>query len=345
MHSESDADIVKSIQVSPLHKIFAAAGASLVSAVVVNPLDVAKVCGLFSLESLFNGINRVLNMTQTRIQAQGIVDVSRSAPSGASLLEKWNFAGCGPACVRSMNPAANCGPACLPYAGTVDALKRIAQSEGMRSLWRGTDVALLMAIPMVGIYLPLYDYLLERSQSHGVVAAPLIAGTVARTVAVYCTSPFELLRTRFQASRPGANMSLMEHLPAPHRLWTGVGATLARDVPFSALYWAMVEPIRCSLLKSSDPLHVASINVVAGGLSGWIAGAVTTPLDVVKTRTQLALEQQPLLPTLRNIALKEGVGGLFQGWSARAGKAAPACAIVLSSYEVLKHIYADDREE
>jgi solute carrier family 25 protein 39/40 len=38
-------------------------------------------------------------------------------------------------------------------------------------------------------------------------------------------------------------------------MWTGVGATLARDVPFSALYWGLVEPIRTTLLP---PPHGAS---------------------------------------------------------------------------------------
>jgi solute carrier family 25 protein 39/40 len=68
-------------------------------------------------------------------------------------------------------------------------------------LWRGTDVALMMAIPMVGVYLPLYDYLLEKLQQEQAGAvAPLAAGTLARMAAVYCTAPFELARTRLQAA-------------------------------------------------------------------------------------------------------------------------------------------------
>ena len=35
-------------------------------------------------------------------------------------------------------------------------------------------------------------------------------------------------------------------------LWTGVGATLARDVPFSALYWALLEPVRTFLLPAEQ---------------------------------------------------------------------------------------------
>jgi len=305
---------------------------------------------------------------------QGALDTtSRSIQPNASLLEKWNFAGCGPSCVRVGDPAlpaSACGPACEPvaYRGTFHALRTIARQEGPGVLWRGTDVAMMMAIPMVGIYLPLYDYMLEGMQQNGVGGySPLIAGSLARMVAVFCTSPFELVRTRMQAVKaapvtpagygvapargPAPVPRLLQHLPMQEgasrlstlrTLWTGVGATLARDVPFSALYWALVEPIRASLLPPTgarSELEVMSVNVTAGGTAGALSGAITTPLDVVKTRTQLAMgEERSVMRTLRSILRTEGLPGLYQGWSARAAKAAPACAIVLSAYEMLKFL-------
>lgn len=221
---------------------------------------------------------------------------TRTIQPATSLLEKWNFASCGTSCVRLSNPAlppTACGPACEPvtYRGTLHALRTIAATEGLLTLWRGTSVALIMAIPMVGVYLPLYDHLLEEFQLKGMGGyTPLLAGTLARTAAVTCTAPLELMRTRAQAVRsvpvaavaaaPAARLppvSMLQlvaaggpgtssRLKALGRMWTGVGATLARDVPFSGMYWALVEPIRASLLPPTPPSEwdVMNANVTAG---------------------------------------------------------------------------------
>jgi solute carrier family 25 protein 39/40 len=57
-------------------------------------------------------------------------------------------------------------------------------------------------------------------------------------------------------------------LRAVGRMWTGVGATLARDVPFSALYWGMVEPIRGSLLPADAAADASEWQVFTANVTG-----------------------------------------------------------------------------
>ncbi|KAL6646607.1 hypothetical protein ACP70R_015684 [Stipagrostis hirtigluma subsp. patula] len=73
-------------------------------------------------------------------------------------------------------------------------------------------------------------------------------------------------------------------------LRTGVGAQLARDVPFSAICWSTLEPIRRKLLGLVEEGNAASVlgaNFAAGFVAGSLAAGATCPLDVAKTRRQI----------------------------------------------------------
>lgn len=101
---------------------------------------------------------------------------------------------------------------------------------------------------------------------------------------------------------------------------------------------------------SSTSRQVLWANLVAGSTAGALAAAVTTPMDVLKTRLQ-TLDSQPAhscctagkpasppgsVELLRQIHRTEGLRGLFAGVVPRVARAAPACAVVLSTYELLK---------
>lgn len=161
-------------------------------------------------------------------------------------------------------------------------------------------------------------------------------------------------------------------------LWRGLTLTLWRDVPFSGLYWLGYETVRSRLtdLREKRQGHDFSIDenlsearlrsqshenhtdtfldsFAAGATSGAFASIVTTPFDVGKTRTQTyqhqagsatkgaaqAPEQRNMVRLLWHIFQTEGVAGLWKGWIPRTLKVAPACAIMISSYEVGKRAF------
>ncbi|XP_024382471.1 mitochondrial carrier protein MTM1 [Physcomitrium patens] len=335
-------------------KAISAAGAAVISAVIVNPLDVAK----------------------TRLQAQGAgVSYQQTAceMEGSKSFKVSVDGRCPPACPRTTvaGVSYNCPPPGQQYKGTLDVMRRVAREEGFIRLWRGLNASLAIAVPSVGIYLPSYDLLQDTmcrysdENSLGLKPyAPMLAGALARSLAVLVCSPLELAKTRMQAQvdpRTGKLPGIVSVLRSVNNtyatdggrlqgirvMWTGVGAQLARDVPFSAICWSVLEPVRGFALETAGPdPHIGRVlgaNFAAGMLAGGIAAAATCPLDVVKTWRQI--EKDPakamsstLRQTLSEVWHKGGMRGLFAGVGPRIGRAAPSTGIVVSFYEVVKYV-------
>lgn len=161
-------------------------------------------------------------------------------------------------------------------------------------------------------------------------------------------------------------------------LWRGLSLTMWRDVPFSGLYWWGYEEMRRVLgTAHQNAPHIAGPlsdsasstsafldSFIAGATSGSVAALVTTPFDVGKTRQQVyrhmddqALKtaqrssSSPIIPEqlslprfLLHIFREEGTAGLFRGWAARCLKVAPACAIMISTYELGKRMAREVNE-
>ena len=143
---------------------------------------------------------------------------------------------------------------------TWDGLRKIAQNEGPRTLWRGLSPTLVMAVPANVIYFAGYDWLrtaqaspLRQTVSDAYI--PLVAGATARVLAAVAVGPIEIFRTRMQAANSTATAAghfrdtmdgLREMVGSQgvSSLWRGLTLTLWRDVPFSAMYWWGYEATR-----------------------------------------------------------------------------------------------------
>lgn len=310
----------------------------------------------------------------------------------------------------------------LKTGGPFRIIRSIFAHEGLAGIYAGLAPTLVMGIPNTVLYFYTYEELAlrfkERFPTNSPVsgAVPAISGASARFVASLSTAPLELLRTR-QAARAGLDVSgtvsgregrgmisefrTMIKQDGVLSLFRGVRPTLMRDVPFSAIYWVCVENMRNFWRTRHRDLSTSAVStteqtieaLINGSVSGVIAAAFTTPLDVLKTRSQIetpaavsvgkaaAVENVCVAPRLfchhggalavhpesarlvspagstagtgttqrlstmniaKSIVQAEGMGGLWRGNVARCMKVAPACGIMIATYEAGKRILTVD---
>lgn len=253
------------------------------------------------------------------------------------------------------------------FNGTMDAFVKIAQMEGVSSLWSGLSPTLVVAVPTVMIYFTTYEQLRDlMNNSYRKLAAttssgfspgqtpPLLislsAGALSRIWAVTVVSPLELVRTKMQSQKMAfyqVRSCLVDLVRSRgvRGLWSGYTATLLRDVPFSALYWPLFEGLRRRL----GPDNFGA-NFVSGAAAGTIASTATLPFDVIKTLKQIEIGDIDIMQVkkgvaksnseiARDIMQEHGLKGFFTGLVPRILKVAPACAIMISSYEFFKTFF------
>jgi len=123
-------------------------------------------------------------------------------------------------------------------------------------------------------------------------------------------------------------------------LYRGYGTTVMREIPFTSLQFPLYEFLKIQLArrlgKRSLPAHEAAI---CGSIAGGVAAALTTPLDVLKTRVMLDLRNasKEQLPSLarraKDIYRYEGPKALFAGIVPRTLWISAGGAVFLGVYE------------
>ncbi|XP_057689936.1 probable mitochondrial glutathione transporter SLC25A40 isoform X2 [Corythoichthys intestinalis] len=244
------------------------------------------------------------------------------------------------------------------FNGTSDAFVKIVRNEGVRSLWSGLPPTLVMAVPATVIYFTSYDQLrvfLKVKMGKYEQFAPMVAGAIARVGAASVISPIELLRTKLQSQKLsyrqlGTCVRTAVEVDGWLSMWRGLGPTLLRDVPFSAIYWYNYERGKrwlCQHYGTNEP--TLPMTFMSGATSGTVASIITLPFDVVKTRRQVELGEREAMKLsykasstvsiMKKIVAQHGIKGLFTGFLPRVVKVAPACAIMITTYELGKDFF------
>ncbi|XP_055544734.1 probable mitochondrial glutathione transporter SLC25A40 [Wyeomyia smithii] len=338
--SAADVDMDDSrFRIRPYQQVLSSCSGALVTSLFMTPLDVVK----------------------TRLQTQQKMMLSNKCYLYCNGLMD-HLCPCGPnGTISAMSKPA------LHFHGTIDAFVKISRYEGVPALWSGLSPTLVLALPTTVIYFVAYEqfrlrlkeFWLKRNGSNAELPIwlPLVAGSSARVLAVTIVNPLELIRTKMQSeklsySEVGRAFRSMLKIQGITGLWKGFFPTILRDVPFSGIYWTTYESIK---KRSNVTQPSFGFSFLGGAIAGSVSAFCTVPFDVVKTHQQIEFgekflyaengeRKQPVkstgtFETMRRIYISNGIKGLFAGLAPRLMKVAPACAIMIASFEYGKNFF------
>jgi len=125
----------------------------------------------------------------------------------------------------------------------------------------------------------------------------MVAASIAETGACLVRVPTEVVKQRMQT---GGYDKLSVALRDIHRkygvrgFYAGYGSTVAREIPFSFIQfplWERAKILWTKYINKGEDIRPYQ-GALCGSMTGAFAAAVTTPLDVIKTRLMLRVDAQ-----------------------------------------------------
>ncbi|KAG6775484.1 hypothetical protein POTOM_018940 [Populus tomentosa] len=192
--------------------------------------------------------------------------------------------------------------------------------KGLYSGLAGNLAGVLPASALfVGVYEPTKQKLLKTFPENLSAVAHLTAGAVGGIAASLIRVPTEVVKQRMQTgqftSAPDA-VRLIVSKEGFKGFYAGYGSFLLRDLPFDAIQFCIYEQLRIGYRVAAQRELNDPENAAIGAFAGALTGAITTPLDVIKTRLMVqgsANQYKGIVDCVSTVVREEGPTALLKG--------------------------------
>ncbi|KAJ3095727.1 hypothetical protein HK100_005743 [Physocladia obscura] len=236
------------------------------------------------------------------------------------------------------------------------AREGFAAAGGFRGVYAGLSSAAIGSAPGAAAFFSTYEFLKKRLNTslntsgnrdglvHMLAAS---GGEVVGQAACTIRVPTEVVKQRMQTGQYNSVSNAVNSIAKTggvFGLYKGFTMTIFREIPFCSVQFPLFEYLKKTWKIKTGKAPEPWESGLCGSIAGGVAAAVTTPLDVVKTRIMLsgkeAANSYNSIPgSFKKIVQEEGFNALFKGIGPRVTWISIGGAVFLGSYEaVLKLI-------
>lgn len=220
----------------------------------------------------------------------------------------------------------------------------------LKGLYAGFGPAVAASAPAAAAFFAVYDcvkrVLATRVEERYAPLCHMAAAAAGDVASSTIRVPFEVVKQRMQSGMYTSARAAVRGTLAKEGVagfFSGYGSLVLRELPFDAMQFPLYEFLKMKWAKREgvDQLQTWQTSV-CGSVAGGVSAAVTTPLDVVKTRlmTQAAgvVKYKGIVHGLRTIAREEGPKALMSGVAPRVLWISIGGAVFFGAYEASKKL-------
>lgn len=255
----------------------------------------------------------------------------------------------------------------------LDTLKTRLQSSngfissgGFKNIYSGIGSVAIASAPTAALFFVTYEYSKDKLYYHlgndnnsninkhkmllnSIVSS--ISSGIGESIACIIRVPVENIKQNLQAGLFKNNTLAIKTIYNRNGItgfYTGYSTTLAREIPFAFIQFPLYELLKLKLLsikqKQDNSIKVSGLEcAIIGSICGSIAAALTTPLDVCKTRLMLQqtnkADSTSIIQLMKSIYRRDGMKGLFSGVIPRVMWIGLGGFIFFGAYESTKNFF------